>query len=265
MATTQDSPYNVYNKVMTSEDIIKVVSKYCKEFDSVSNIGIYRTSMVHKSYCTRKNENFESGNVNCPPNCTPIQEESNERLEFLGDAVLNLTVGKYLYDRYPDHDEGFLTKMRTKLVNGKMLAELCTYTGLQEFMIISKQIEENNGRNNKKLLEDVFEAFVGAMFIDTNSYDIVESWIINLIEYNIDFSDLILTNNNYKDIFIKKYQQVYNYFPKFVEMSNSKGPNNNKIYKMCIKNKEVVISMGTGETKKMAENDAAKNALETMF
>lgn len=264
--TSQEFPFNKYNKLMGEEEILKVLSKYCDvENFVIKNKGIYRTSMVHKSYCTRKNENFEVGNVNCPEDCIPIQEESNERLEFLGDAVINLIVGKYLYDRYPDNNEGFLTKMRTKLVNGKMLAELCTYTGLQEFMIISKQIEENNGRNNKKLLEDMFEAFVGAVFIDTNDYKFVEVWLINLIEDNIDFSELILTNNNHKDIFIKKYQQMYNYFPNFVEISCQKGMNNNKIYKICIKNKDTVVSYGVGETKKMAENEAAKKALEALF
>ena len=79
---------------------------------------------------------------------------------------MNLAVGDYLFQRYPDESEGFLTKMRTKLVNGNILAELAQYAKLSRFVIISKQIEENNGRRNKKILEDSFEAFLAAMFLD---------------------------------------------------------------------------------------------------
>jgi len=68
-------------------------------YDDVNNINIYRRAFVHKSYCRRKNENFLNGNVNCPPDCLPLQEESNERLEFLGDAILNMVVGLYVFER----------------------------------------------------------------------------------------------------------------------------------------------------------------------
>ena len=96
----------------------------------------------------------------------PLQENSNERLEFLGDSILNLTVARYVFDRYPDDNEGFLTNMRTKLVNGKMLAFLGEKIGLQNHVVISKQIESNRGRSNKNVLEDAFEALIGAIFLD---------------------------------------------------------------------------------------------------
>lgn len=259
-------PYNELNHLIDASSVEAIFKEYGVSF-KVNNINHYRTAMVHRSYCTRKNENFVNGNTMCPPNCLPLQEESNERLEFLGDAVINLMVGKYLFDRYPDENEGFLTKLRTKLVNGNMLATLCEIVQLQRYVIISKQIEANNGRLNKKILEDIFEAFIGAMYCDlgeTNgsALEKVEEWFINMLETNIDFSELITTNTNYKDMFLKYYQHTHNYIPKFFEIS-SESLNNGKIYTVCVKDKNrCIISTGKGPSKKHAENDAAHNALK---
>lgn len=260
-------PYNEQNVVISKKAIIEMLNQYgVIGIDDISDydLQIYRTSMIHKSYCTRKNENIINGNVLCPKTCITLQEESNERLEFLGDAVISLIIGKYLFMRYQDKNEGFLTKMRTKLVNGIMLASLCEYCCLGKYLIISKQIEENNGRSNKKLLEDLFEAFIGAM-VSHIGYDQTELWYINLIEDSIDFSDLVLSNNNYKDTFIKAYQNLYNCLPRFCDHKKIKQAcgKNGLIYSVYIKdNNNNTIASGIGETKKLAENEAAKNAMK---
>ena len=212
-----DSPYNPRNILLDAQSLESILHIYESAEDNNKHVyfdlNLYRNAMVHRSYCTRKNENLLNGNVSCPSNCIPLQEESFERLEFLGDAVINLIIGKYLFERYPDENEGFLTKLRTKLVNGIMLANFCVFAKIPPYILISKQIEESAGRSNKKLLEDCFEAFVGAMFMDLSAcsacsaYPIVEMWIIALLEQNIDLTDLINTN---KDIFIKYYQHNYN-------------------------------------------------------
>lgn len=258
-------PYNINNVLLDEIALNSIIHDYLDGY-KYSDVNIFRNAFVHKSYCTRKNENFVNGNMQCPEGCLPLQEESNERLEFLGDAVLNLIVGDYLFQRYPDESEGFLTKMRTKLVNGNMLAELAQYTKIPRFLIISKQIEENNGRRNKKILEDSFEAFLAALFIDSkaqgkNGLDVVQEWFINIVEGNVDFTELIMQNNNYKDVFIKHVQHNYNYLPKFYELS-TETTNNNKIFRVAIKDKDgLIISTGVGTNKKQAENDAAQNAL----
>lgn len=255
-------PYNNQNKLVDEAYINKTLTDYGVNV-SIKNMALYRTAFVHRSYCTRKNENFVNGNTNCPDDCLPLQEESNERLEFLGDAVINLIVARYLFARYPDENEGFLTKIRTKLVNGTMLASFGEQIELNRFIQISKQIEENNGRLNKKILEDCFEAFVGAMFLDNepNGYDVAETWLITLIEETIDFSELVMSNNNYKDVFLKFYQHTHNFLPRFFEM-NSENTIKGKIYHVCVKDQNnCIISTGSGPSKKHAENDCAKNAL----
>ena len=252
-------PYNSNYRILTPQDVTSFLQAYGVQ-ESLRNIAIYRNSMVHKSYCTRKNENFVDGNTNCPLDCLPLQEESNERLEFLGDAVLGMTVASYLFERFPDENEGFLTRMRTKLVNGKMLAHLSKLVGLPPFVILSKQIDENNGRDNLNILEDAFEAFIAAIYTDIN-YDAASTWIIGVIETHVDFADLINQNNNFKDQFLKAYQQMHGYVPKFFEMNVNTQRNGQKLYTVCIKDaKDAVLAIGRGANKKEAENDAAKTA-----
>lgn len=267
MASTNSNelPYNSQNVLIMEDDLTGLLKEYGVT-SKFRDIDIYRKAFVHKSYCTRKNENFLNGNVNCPPNCLPLQEESNERLEFFGDSILNMTVADYLFERYPDENEGFLTRMRTKLVNGKMLAHLSEKVGLHKYILISKQIEESDGRKNLNILEDAFEAFIAAVYLDFGSrgFDTVRDWIVSVIESNLDFSELIRKNNNYKDQFLKYYQQNFSCMPKFYEMSVTESSSNlgSKVYTVCIKDSDDnIISIGKGHSKKEAENDAAKTAL----
>lgn len=263
MSNVDVLPYNNKNVLIMENDVSDVLRKYSVT-DSLRDVNIYRKAFVHKSYCTRKNENFLNGNVNCPADCLPLQEESNERLEFFGDSILNMTVADYLFERYPDENEGFLTRMRTKLVNGKMLAFLSEKVGFPKFILISKQIEDNDGRANLNILEDAFEAFIAALYLDFGhkGFEHAKEWIISVIETHVDFSELIKQNNNYKDMFLKFYQQNFSSMPRFFEVSVDNNNTNGKLYTICIKDADDnIISIGKGSNKKDAENNAAKIAL----
>jgi ribonuclease-3 len=256
-------PYNNKNKLINKEDIVKFLAIY----DDIGNINIYRRAFVHKSYCTRKNENFMNGNVNCPEDCLPLQEENNERLEFLGDAILNLVVGKYLFERYPNVNEGFLTTTRTKLVNGEMCANLSNQLKLNEFVLLSNQIEANNGRKNKNILEDTFEAFIGAIFLDFEEkeqagFKHAHDWIVNVLEEYVDFTELMTQHTNFKDKLVKHCQHNFQFIPKFYEIDVSEN-NGGKIHTIYVKNNlDCVIGIGKGQNKKYAEVDASKKALK---
>tara|TARA_B100000780_G_scaffold278243_2_gene251135 strand:+ start:548 stop:1381 length:834 start_codon:yes stop_codon:yes gene_type:complete len=269
----EESPYNNKNILINEGDINKILRTYGIKFKCL-NVNVYRQAFVHKSYITRKNENYITGNVHCPSDCLPLQEESYERFEFLGDSVLSTTVASYLYERYSQQNEGFLTKMRSKLVNGHMLGDLCSKIGLNKWIIISKQIEENNGRNNYKILEDVFESFICAIFLDFNQkkmnlknsesgigFQIAEKWIINILEIKLDFSELIKQNKNYKDKLIKYFQHNYMILPKFCE-TNVENINNKKIFTIIVKKDNQVLGTGQSDTKKGAEQIASENALK---
>ena len=256
-------PYNPLNIVINNAQLSELLTRFGHD-GVINDINLFRKAFVHRSYCTRKNENFITGNVKCPSMCLPLQEESSERLEFLGDAVVGIIIGHYLFERFPDENEGFLTTMRTKLVNGQMLAHLAELVDLGPYMIISKQIEEGEGRKSKRILEDCFEAFIGAMFRDNgSSLDKVTTWLIGLIEQNLDFADLIVTNNNYKDIMLKHHQHSFGYIPKFFEIGTEVCKKTSvKTYTVCAKdNRGQVIGQGKGCTKKAAENDCSKNIM----
>lgn len=258
--TSSDLPYNEDNVLIQEHDVISLLTRFGIT-TPIQDLALFRNAFVHKSYCTRKNENFINGNILCPKGCLPLQEESNERLEFLGDAVLSLCVARYLFERYPDQNEGFLTRMRSKLVNGTMLADLAKIVGLDKFVLISKQIEEGFGRTNKRVLEDVFEAFLGSIFLNTN-FDETYKWIVNMYEDTIDFVDLIASNTNFKDQILKYFQHTFNYIPKFLEMNSDSSGNGGKIYRVCLQHNNSVIAVGKGCNKKQAENDCAQEALK---
>lgn len=272
----EELPYNELNKIITEEEITDLLTKFDITL-KFCDINIYRNSFVHKSYCTRKNENFIDGNKNCSINCIPLQEHSNERLEFLGDSILGSTIANYLYERYPYENEGFLTKIRTKIVNGNMLAFLSKQIGLDRYIIISKQIENSDGRNNKNILEDTFEAFLGAIFLDFNNksinskkisnlsglgYQITSKFIISVVETYIDFSELIINNQNYKDTLIKHYQHSQQSTPRFEEI-DIVIKNNKKIFVIGVKtDNNLTIGVGKADTKKKAEQNAAFESLK---
>ncbi len=178
--------YNPSNKAASREALATLLRRFGVA-EPPRDVDLYRRAFVHRSYCTRKNDTFITGNQHCPPDCLPLQEESYERLEFLGDAVLGLVTAAYLHERYDTENEGFLTRVRTKLVNGATLAGFALSLGLDKLIIMSRQIEDAGGRQNKNILEDCFEAFIGALYVD-QGYQAASRWVVAFLEDTIDFS-----------------------------------------------------------------------------
>lgn len=259
--TDDQSPFNPDNVILKEEDLNNFFKSHNIDY-RFKNINLFRNAFVHKSYCTMKNSDFETGNINCPDNCLPLQEMPYERLEFLGDSILGYTIAKYMYIRYPDQSEGFLSKMRTKIVNGKMLGYLSDRVGFTRFALISKQIEEMNGRSNYKIMEDIFEAFIGALYIDSNDINIVENWIISVIETHVDMVDLIMKNTNYKDMLLSYMQNRFQDTPKYFEI-NVVTTNMQKVFTYVVKDRDSnILGTATGYSKKDAENNCSLEALK---
>jgi len=279
--TDNELPYNNKNIILDESDLRNLFDNNGLSGINFNNINLYRNAFIHKSYCTMKNADFTTSNSKCPNDCIPLQDMSYERLEYLGDSILSFIVANYLYMRFPDQNEGFLSKIRTRIVNGKMLGYLADKIGFSKFAIISKQVEEANGRNNYKIMEDIFEAFIGAIYIDFQTIDdrvqlpskiklepltgsgyfIAEQWIIYIIENYLDISDLILQKTNYKDMLINYMNQTYQFTPKFLELE-IKTKDSIKIFKYCIKDRTgTIIATAKGNSKKEAENNVSKEAL----
>lgn len=106
----ENQPYNNKNILLQKEDLNKLLNDNGLKDLEIKNINLYRIAFVHKSYCTMKNIDFDKSNINCPPDCLPLQDMSYERLEFLGDSLLGMIVTNYLYLRFPIKTKDFYLK-----------------------------------------------------------------------------------------------------------------------------------------------------------
>ena len=255
-------PYNTSNMLLSRADVDTLLSAYTGGGGAAAVVcrdhGLYLKALTHRSYCTRKNESFLSGNALCPAGCVPLQRDSNERLEFLGDAVLYLAASSYLIERYPACDEGFLTRMRTKIVCGTMLSTLCQAAGLHRFVIMSRQVEEAHGREARNVLEDAFEAFLGAIYLDVG-FDAAHRWLVSFLEAHVDFAQLVNSQNNPKDVLNRYMQRNQGALPTFEDAATQEGGAT-----VVVRHRGAVLSTGTGATRRDAEDDAARRALAYM-
>ena len=251
------NPFNLNNKLINPTDIINVMETLNINNFKVNNILLYQTSFIHKSYCKELYEDTDFKNID---RSLDLQEYSYETMEFLGDSILGSIVSSYLYERFYkiyNQNEGFLTYLKNRIVCGESLAVLSKKIGLNKFIVISKHIEDScDGRNNLNILEDVFEAFIGAIFLD-NNYDTIKEILLNIIEKYIDFTDIIIKNNNHKEQIIKYLQHNYKENPKYKDINSD----NNKLYRCELLFQDKVISKGEGKSKKKAQQDASRNAL----
>jgi ribonuclease III len=258
----KSDPYNPNNFLIQHSDVMNIMKKLHIHDFKINDIQLYQKAFIHKSYCTMKDYE-EYNNTN---NCLDLFGESYEKMEFLGDALLNSIISQYIYQRYVDYhdiDEGFLTKLKIRFVCGEQLAFLSDKLNFNPYLIISKHIEENcSGRNNLNILEDVYEAFLGAIFLDTNNLDFVKQFIIQTIERYVDFSETIQTDTNYKDQILKYVQHNYLVNPTYkTNKDESDNTFESKIYRSSEEIEDIYITTGKGSTKKKAEQDASKNAL----
>tara|TARA_A100001015_G_scaffold39177_1_gene43046 strand:+ start:877 stop:1665 length:789 start_codon:yes stop_codon:yes gene_type:complete len=250
-------PYNLNNKLITSNDIVNIMETLNISNFKVNNILLFQTAFIHKSYCKELYEDTDFKNID---HSLDLQDKSYETMEFLGDSILGSIVSSYLYERFYkiyNQNEGFLTYLKNRIVCGESLSVLSKKLGLHKFIIISKHIEDScDGRNNLNILEDVFEAFIGAIYLD-NNYEIVKDILLNIVERYIDFTDIIIKNNNHKEQIIKYLQHNYKENPKYID----KDVLNDNIYRCELHFQNKIISRGEGKSKKKAQQDASRNAL----
>ena len=210
---------NNKNKILTYDVLNNIFTKYNINYSINSNIDLFIEALTHPSYSLQlynfdnfKYENivniFKKNKSDLYRNNIFIRENNYERLEFLGDSFVKPILSTYLYFRYPDAKEGFMSKLRSKLESTKTLSLFFEHLGLKPYILLSSKIEDEDGRNNIKILEDCFEAFIGALYIyginnniknnSSKIYDIIKNLIINLIESEINLTELI-SERNYKD------------------------------------------------------------------
>lgn len=275
---------NKNNKLITIQKINNIFKQFRIEY-KINNISYFQQALTHISYCLNlEDKEYEKiineikdkkefKNVVLPLN------KCYERLEFLGDSVIKPILTTYIYQRYPNSDEGFMSKLRANLEKTNILSEFFDVLDLKEYILISRDNEINNFRELKNIKEDCFEAFIGALYYDYyvinnkygKIYDIITNMIIQLIEKYIDLSLILVNDINYKEkmnIFCNKYKFPPAVYGEVKQTTEQIIQNNQKIniikYEMFVKINGQIISTGIGLSKMEASQNAAKNALNIL-
>lgn len=184
---------------------------------------------------------------------------SNERLEFLGDAVLELIVSEYLYQHYPEKPEGELTKMRAELVQTKTLAAAAQELKLNEMILLSTGEKHSGGQNNPSILADCFEAVVGSIYLDhglTAAISFINSHLIALKNTLLKQAQVV----DYKSQLQMLWQKKFRLAPIY-KIISAKGPEHKKTFTVNVYLKQKVMGQGIGLTKQAAQQQAAKSAI----
>jgi dsRNA-specific ribonuclease len=232
--------YNPLNKQITLDEIQALLRRY-GVYAKINNYELYRRAFIHRSYTKHPTSENEQENIvipECPPNCIPLSTKSNERLEFIGDGVLELITKYYLYRRFPKATEGFMTEKKIALVKNEHIGKVAYQMRLHQWLIISKNAEEQKTRTNLKKLGCLFEAFLGALFLDFNKVEVhdTEGWfqhvfmtgpgfqmaqifVEKVFEEHVDWTTLIKTDDNYKNILQVKIQKEFKITPEYLEIS----------------------------------------------
>lgn len=205
------------------------------------------TALTHRSYI---NENPQSG------------ASDNERMEFLGDAVLGLCVSDLLMKKYHDFDEGTLSKIRSGLVNEKPLADLASKLGLGDCLLLGRGEEHSGGRTKESLLANAFEAVIAAVYLDS-SFSKIRTLIKKLMKPLINDEDPSAECFDYKTVLQEFCQKKYKSAPLYTLISES-GPDHDKTFEVEVAIGDDVRQTGRGKSKKDAQKQAARRAWECL-
>ena len=232
------------NKIeMTQINLSEFQRKLIYEF---KNVDFLVESLRHSSFV---NEHPE------------MDIQDNERLEFLGDAVLNLVVGHILMQRYPDLKEGDLSRMRANLVNESQLASIARKMDLGSHILLGKGEVQSKGREKKSILANTYEAVIAAVYLD-GGFDAVFRIIEGAFSSLMDFVARPSANHDYKSQIQELVQLKYQKIPDYTVVHES-GPDHDKTFHVQLKIEEIQTK-GVGKSKKAAEQDAARKGLEIL-
>ncbi len=280
---------NINNKLITKVVVENILNNHLSEEVTIKNIKLYQNAFVHKSFLVYASYDDEEDIYSVFDK--ELFSQSNERLEFFGDSCLNLITAEYLFNKFPFKNEGFLTKLRTRLVRNTQLSYLGDCLGFKEWLLISTHVEKISGRDNARLIEDVFESFIACIYKDLGFY-ICKDFVFNVFDKYVNLDEIIANNDNYKDILLRFFQtntwkhplystvkeegNVYNKkFITCVMVERSLLLSDNKYYQKITKasftltkkmniadSKHYYISFAEGKTKKENEQNASKECLQ---
>jgi ribonuclease III len=210
----------------------------------ITNQNIFVEALTHRSFSQEDEQK---------------KIRSNERMEFLGDSILNLIVAEFLFNKFPDAEEGNLTKIRSRLVNKKALSEYANKIELFEFLLLSQNAIISFPKGIESILGDAFESMVAGIYLD-GGYEQARQFVLGIILSNKETLSKALLDNNYKSALLE-YSQAFGLgIPKY-QTINESGPNHNPTFTVSVAIGKTHLGQGAGSNKKEAEQHAAKEAL----
>lgn len=229
------------------QDSARQIQRYLKYY--FKNQDYLITALKHRSYVYSKEQSGVS---------------SNERLEFLGDAVLDLVVGEYIFNKYPSHREGQLTQLRSTLVNRNALTRQARLMKLGRYVLLSSTEARSGGRFRQSILADAYESILGAIYLD-GGIKPVRTFLHRTLLNNVrdNFPPQTGESNNYKSKLLE-YTQAEGIGQPDYRVASAVGPDHEKIFTIDVYVAGTAISEGTGTSKKNAEQDAARLAVEKL-
>lgn len=290
-------PYNTKNIPITKKDVQYILQQCDIEYE-IKDLSLFQMACVDKTYSHEyinshlvKHKNLTlADNVN---NAMPIQTYSYERIEFLGDAIIELAAVSYIYSRFTGQNEKLMHRVKTNIVDRYALSKFAKVLGMDKFIVLSKQAEDKNKREDVKKLCDIFEAFMGALYQDVNNcnfkndlysnmrfegmsnlgFQICEAFYINIVEEEIDFEDIIANDSNHKSKLIQYYQHNYQIRPTFRiinketdgDSEHGHDSDDDCIFTIAVLDRHgKVLVTAEGETEKQAEQNVSRIALERL-
>jgi ribonuclease-3 len=250
-----ENRYTAESEPAGTEDSSSLLSPDTVVFlETLTGIGsaqrtIYRTALTHRSLLHDHNDSSRC-------------DESNQRLEFLGDAVLDLLISEFLFKRLPDSDEGILSSNRSKIVNRKSLAGFAQKIRLGEHLIIGDSADRNKIRSSDSALADAFEAFVGAIYID-QGITAAENFVRRHVIGHIDFERIVGEEHNYKSRLIE-FTQSRQLPPPSYSIVSEEGAEHEKTFTIEVSCMGLVLGKGAAQRKKDAEQCAARQAMSQL-
>lgn len=224
---------------------MKILDFLQKENIPFHNIAIYKEAFTHASYAN------ESHYV----------KKDYERLEFMGDAVLQLYVSEFLFSLFPDVPEGTLTTLRSKLVREESLARFSRELGLGELLYLGVGEEKSGGRERESVLANIFESFIGALYLDCGHDEVLKILQQTIFKHinDLDYDDITDYKTTLQELIQADQRRTVTY-----ELLETSGPSNAPEFKVAVMMDDMCLGVGKGTSKKRAEQQAAKDALNKL-
>lgn len=212
----------------------------------IRNSDLFVQALLHRSFLQRMTH----------------PRRSNERLEFLGDSVLNLIVAEHLFERFPDAEEGELTKMRSRLVNRRALAAYAKEIRLSDFILMSPSAAQSIGKGYETIISDTYEAVVAAIYID-GGFGAARKFVERQLASTLKTGSVVTTDENYKSRLLEYAQARGLGVPRYT-IIKEEGPDHDRTFTVQVLLNNRMRGQGSGKNKKEAEQVAASKALESL-